>query len=411
MEVRGANLHEGQKRLIGEIFKSDTKYNVMNISRQFGKTFMLGQIVLYYGFNTPSSYTLFCQPTHAQAKKVMTDIVNAIQGSGLIKNYNISDRKITLSNNSIIHFTGLENPDALRGLSVDYMYIDEAAFIDEDTFTKVLRPMLAVAGKKCFLVSTPKGKNYFYKLAILGQNEDNDNYSYYTANYEENPLYDLSEIDDAKANLPTNIFKQEYLAMFLDNEGTVFTNIDNVSTLSEWSKEVKNGERYYAGLDLGRQDDYTVLSIMNSKGEVVYIYRDRHKTWDTIVGNVVTHLKRFKVVKCMVEVNNIGDVIYEQIVKIFQRVEPIVTSNASKANYIERLSVDIEQCNISLPNNNLFQPLLDELGVFEYEFSRATRAIKYGAPKGHHDDTVISLAICNLCKFTYGRGGNNTIMF
>jgi hypothetical protein len=39
------------------------------------------------------------------------------------------------------------------------------------------------------------------------------------------PYMQKEEIDDARLTLPPNIFKQEYLAEFLDSGGEVFTNI------------------------------------------------------------------------------------------------------------------------------------------------------------------------------------------
>jgi hypothetical protein len=97
----------------------------------------------------------------------------------------------------------------------------------------------------------------------------------------------------------------------------------------------------------------------------------------------------------MVEVNSIGDVIFEQIKKQWQDTHPFVTTNKSKNEIIEGLILDMNETNIMIPSKELFPWLLSELEVFTYEYNPKTRSIRYGHPTGLHDDTVISLAIVN----------------
>ena len=104
-------------------------------------------------------------------------------------------------------------------------------------------------------------------------------------NYKDNPYYDLNEIEDAKKTLPESIFRQEYEAEFIDDGGSVFENITQLSTINEFIVNKRSGERYFAGLDLARQNDYTVLTIINQRKEVVYVYRANKKSWESIVND------------------------------------------------------------------------------------------------------------------------------
>ena len=65
------------------------------------------------------------------------------------------------------------------------------------------------------------------------------------------------------------------------------------------------------------------------------------------------------------------------------------TTNASKAELVERLAADFEQGNISILNDPL---LIAELQAFGAE-RLPGGATRYSAPAGMHDDTVIARAL------------------
>ena len=93
----------------------------------------------------------------------------------------------------------------------------------------------------------------------------------------------------------------------------------------------------------------------------------------------------------MVEVNNQGDVFFEMLQnRIYNHVEPYVTSVKSKPIMIEDLSVLFENKEIKVLNQNW---LIDELNAFTYVYNEKTRRVQYGAPQGVHDDGVMSLAL------------------
>jgi phage terminase large subunit len=394
----GLKLHKGQRRIIdGIIFNNPVKYNIVNLSRQVGKTTMLKQLALYYAINNKNTMTMFCEPTHAQAKRVYEEIVNAIVISGVIKNHNSSDRVINLINGSKILFTGIDNPDALRGNSVHYMILDEFAFYSEYAWKQVLKPMLNVTGRQCIFVSTPKGKhNIFYEVSAKGMDEEFPNYKYFHGDYRENPYSQLSEIEDAKLTLPDFVFRQEYLAEFIDNNEDLFVNVKDISTIETFGN-IQGSTSFYGGLDLGRKDDSTVLFIIDNNGKVVDVYRDRHKSWDTIVTNIVNLLRKYKA-KCYIEVNNVGDVIYEMVKKQYSSVYEFQTSNSSKQILIENLIVAFQNKEIQIPTPTLFKALHDEIGTFTYDYNPRSRTIRYGHENGFHDDTIDSLALAVLCK-------------
>jgi phage FluMu gp28-like protein len=404
IEVEGFTPHPKQKELIDICLDDTTKYIVGCTGRQFGKTFLAINILMKWALEDNGSTLMFVSPVYSQAKKVFAELSGIIVDTGLTKSINKSELTIQFINGSILYFRSGEREDTLRGYTLDYLIMDEAAYQKDNVWKTVLRPTVLVRGKKVLFISTPKGRNWFYEVALRGDNDDYPQYKTFRASSFETPYISEQELLEAKQSLPEGIYKQEILAEFIDDGGEVFSNLKTNCTLTSYPPKV-SGEKYYFGLDFGRQNDYTVLTILNSKGEVVEQYRERQKSWDIIISEVVVILRRWGAIG-YAEVNSIGDVLFENIKKQYSAIQPFVTTNESKKNMIEDLIMSMNEDKIKLPTQDLNPDLYKELSVFTYEYSPKTRKVKYGAPNGFHDDCIISLALSYQSlknKISYGK--------
>jgi hypothetical protein len=378
LEVQLYNPHQNQKIIHDSINNEPYKYYVLNIGRQFGKSLLAMNQCYYWAFNNKGVQIAWVSPIYRQAKKVFDEMVRAFDGTNLIEK-NSSELIIKLSNGSTIQFFSSERYDNIRGFTFDYLVCDEFAFMAEQSWTEVLRATVLIKGKKVLLISTPKGKNHFYNIFNL-ESIDNKYKSFKMTSYD--GLASADEIDGARLTLPDNVFRQEYLAEFVDSGTGVFTNL----TIND-SPKISN--KYYAGIDLGRADDYTVLTILNEFGQMVHCERWRHNTWQNIVNELVKKLKAFKC-HTYIEINSIGDAIFEQIKQQYRNIEPFYTTSKSKQDIIESLQVAVQNKEFSILNLDWLQK---EFEIFTYEYSHKTRSIKYSAPQGFHDDGVMSCAI------------------
>jgi hypothetical protein len=334
-------------------------------------------------------------PIYKQAKKVFDEIDTALSNTGLVIERNKQELYFKFTNGSTLQFFSAERYDNIRGFTFHYLVCDEFAFMDSEAWTEVLRATVLVKGKKVLLISTPKGKNHFYHLYQL--DGVNPQYKSFTMSSYDNPIINPTEIDDAKVTLPEHIFKQEYLAEFIDGGAGLFLNMTYLNTF-----ETTN--RYYAGVDLGRADDYTVLTIFNEKGQMVYCDRWRQNSWSVIVNEVTNKINQYKAYT-MIEVNSVGDAIFEQIqnnVNAKDRIEPFVTTSKSKQDIIEQLIVANSNNEVQFLE---LEWLRKEFEVFTYEYNPKTKSIKYSAPNGFHDDGVMATAIAfNAYKQSKTRG-------
>lgn len=401
--VQGFTPTRKQKEIIEACLAKEVKYIVGCFGRQSGKSFTAMNLLLKWALEDNGSVSMWVSPVYSQSKKVFTELTNSIAGTGLTKSVNKSELTITFINGSVIYFRSGEREDTLRGYTLTYLVIDEAAYIKDNVWIEVLRPTVLVHGKKVLFISTPKGKNWFHQVALRGLSDEYPTYRTFFATSFDTPFITAEELEEAKMSLPETIYKQEILAEFIDDGGEVFGSLKNTCLLEKYPI-YDPSKKYYAGLDFGRQNDYTVLTILNSEGEMVDFYRERQKSWDIIISEVVEKLKKWRPV-CFAEVNSIGDVLYEQIKKKYPSIQPFITSNDSKQNLIEDLIMGMNETKIKLPSPDLNTDLYKELSVFTYEYSPKSRKVKYGAPNGFHDDSVISLALSYHSfkkKATYG---------
>src|SRR3989304_4085260 len=145
--------YEAQKEIVKTCIDLTTKYIVYNASRQSGKTFLMQNMAVYYALNLNDQHIMVVSPVDSQSKKIYKQILN-----------------------SVIHFRSAASTNSLRGYSNTHLLMDECAFIDEETWTTILAPTLLVRGKKVIFGSTPRGKNFFYKLFLQGKDPENKSF-------------------------------------------------------------------------------------------------------------------------------------------------------------------------------------------------------------------------------------------
>jgi len=127
--------------------------------------------------------------------------------------------------------------------------------------------------------------------------------------------------------------------------------------------------------------------------------------WSSIINNIVEQLNKYRP-NTLVESNGAQDAIFEQIRNKVaynkNSIQPFVTTSKSKQNIVEDLIVKFENKDIGIIGHDW---QVNELEVFTYEYNLKTRAIKYSAPVGLHDDYVMSRAITNHALKTMQSSG------
>ena len=201
--------HIKQREILDAVMDPSVFCTVSVIGRQFGKTLLAENLAIYWAINDPGCTVFFVSPTDNQNQRICRDITEAVIGSGCIKSKKMprGGAEIIFTNGSKILFRSAAQEDSLRGQPVEYMIIDEAAFIKRETIEGVLLPMLSVMGKKMYISSTPKSKNWLYDWFLRGKTDKN--YKSFRFSTYDSPYANKDMIQAFKDTLPDKLFKQE----------------------------------------------------------------------------------------------------------------------------------------------------------------------------------------------------------
>ncbi len=367
--------------------KSPNFWTVVCAGRQSGKSTLAKYQTLNWAIKNEKALIWYVTPSESQSKVVWRSLVSIMEPLGLIKNkiQSKGNINIELHNGARIEFKSAASEDTLRGSSVNFLILDEAAFIKQETIEEIILPSLSVAGKKILIISTPKGKNFFYELWERGRKETTG-YKSFKFNSYDNPESNKALIETFKLSLPEGIFSQEFLAEWVDSN-SVFNNIYELAILNQQLAPIY-GESYYIGVDIALLNDWYVLTVINSKGEMVYIDRARGLEAPELIKRIEKAYSTFRPRELVIEENNQGLPIIQHIKKTIPNVKGFVTTSDSKADIINQLIAAFSSRDIRVLNN---EELKAELNSFVFDYTK-TGKIKFHASSGH-DDMVMSLAI------------------
>jgi hypothetical protein len=301
------------------------------------------------------------------------------------------EKRIELIGGGVIDLWSLDSPDAGRGRKYALVVVDEAAMIPalEQAWQQTIRPTLTDLQGSAWFLSTPKGMNYFNTLFNRGQDPERDDWASWQMPTSANPFILPQEIEAARLDMTEAAFNQEYLALFVNWEGSVFRRVGEAATAASRT-EPESGHAYVIGCDWGRSKDYTVFVVLDTTTHaMVAMDRSNQVDYTLQCGRLRALYDLWRPQQIIAEQNSIGQPLIEQLTRDGMRIQPFNTTNASKAQAVEALALAFERGDIRILNDAV---LLSELTAYQAE-TLPSGLIRYTAPSGQHDDCVIALAI------------------
>lgn len=386
LNIARLQLHPAQQQVMREA----SRYNILDCGRRWGKTILGTDLeieIIAQGYPVG-----WFAPTY----KILLDAWGQIADT--LRPYatkiNNSDRLIKLAGGGQIDGWTLEDENAGRGRKYKRVIIDEAAQAKnlQKAWEMSIRPTLTDYRGDAWFLGTPRGRNYFWQLYQLGQDATRPEYKSWHMPTASNPYIAPEEIEEARLMLPEAVFEQEYLAAFLENEGSVFRNL--LACLNAPLETTPKQHQYHtlvAGVDWAKQQDYTCISIgcIDCMQEVA---RDRmsqidyHLQWQLLDNR----MREWHVNTALVEQNSIGEPGLEALTRAGLPVIGFETTAISKPPLIENLALSFERTEWQFQADPIWT---GELEAYERKVSPITGRSSYSAPEGQHDDTVIARAL------------------
>jgi hypothetical protein len=418
-------LYDYQKEMIQSF--AENRFNVVATARQAGKSTVTCAFILWYTIFHPEKTVALLANKGETAREILQRIQLAYQYLPAWLQQGVKEFRagaIVFENNSRV-IAAATSSDAIRGYSINLLFIDEAAFIENwDTFFTSVYPTIS-SGKesKIILVSTPNGLNHFY---AIWQNaiEKRNNYQAIKVSYERVPGRDEKWKTDtlASMNFNTEKFEQEYCVEFMGSSGTLIagwklkelvhqTPLNTRDGLSVYSSPIKD-HKYTIVVDVseGRSLDYSafhVIDVTEMPYKQVCVYRNNLITpldYGDVVHKVAINYNRAPV---LVEVNNMGAQVSHALHYDFEYDNILFTENngrngkkvssgyGSGIDMGVRTTVPVKANGCSLLKLLIEQNqlVINDFHTIE-ELSRFSRKGKsYEAEEGAHDDLVMGLVL------------------
>lgn len=145
-------LHEKQ----AEVFNNDSRFRVVVAGRRFGKT-KLSMLEMLAWATKKCQKIWYVAPTYRMAKQIMWNDLKVSVPLEWVTKIRENELSMEFRNGSKIELRGADKPDSLRGVSLDFLVLDEFQDIDPETWKTVLRPTLADRKGHALFIGCVKG--------------------------------------------------------------------------------------------------------------------------------------------------------------------------------------------------------------------------------------------------------------
>ena len=386
-----------------KVFNDPARFKVVAAGRRCGKSRLAAWTLIIKALQTAKVTVFYVAPTQGQARDIMWGLL-ADLAHPVITNKHVNNMEITLVNGSRICLKGGDRPDTMRGVSLEYLVIDEYADVKQQVFEEILRPALADRKGDCLFIGTPKGRNHFYDLYIYADSEEDDSFKAWHFTSYDNETLDPDEINLAKKSMSSFAFRQEFMSSFEALGSEIFK--------EEWvqfSDDAPEIGDYYIAVDLaGFEDpssrskknkrlDSTAISVVKVNEQGWHIEDVIHGRWtlEATAQNIFNAVDRYRPISVGIERGIAKQAVMSPLTDMmrrnnrFFRIEELTHGNQKKTDRIVwALQGRFENGLVTLAKGEWNSEFLDQLFQFPNHLV--------------HDDLIDSLAyIDQLAKVAY----------
>ena len=375
VEIKLHKLHKGQI----EIAESESRFRVVMCGRRFGKTAL--------GITTACKEAIdgnpvgWFAPGYKYALEAWREILQRL--GPIAERVSEQEKRIELITGGVIEVWTLDTQDPARGRKYALVVIDEAGIVRDllETWQAAIRPTLVDLHGKALILGTPKGRRHgFMTMFNRGLQDDEPNWQSFRASTLDNPYIPPEDIEEARKELPAEVFSQEFEGIPLDDGANPF----GLKKIEEAIGEVGDAPVVVWGVDLARAQDFTVAVGMDAWQRVVRLERWQ-APW-AVTKERVQDLVRDT--PAIVDATGVGDAIVSDLQDSGHLIAGFVFTGPNKLRLMQRLIAAFQNKELTIPDEPW---LINELENFEYTYTSS--GVKYEAPRGLHDDGVMALGL------------------
>jgi hypothetical protein len=418
-------LYDYQKEMLKSM--ADNRFTIIATARQAGKSTTTCAFILWYIlFHADKTVALLANKGDT-AREILGRVQLAYEHlpkwlqQGVVE---WNKGSFVLENNSRV-IASATSTDSIRGYSINLLFIDEAAFIEnwDEFFTSVYPTISSGLESKIVLVSTPNGLNHFYSIWENARQNKNG-YHPIRVGYERVPGRDEKwKLDTLAAmNFDTEKFDQEYNVEFMGSSGTLIAGWKLKQLVAQNPIHKQDGLFLYvppelnhayviiADVSRGKGLDYSAFSVIDVTTmpyNQVCVFRNNMLTPGDYAGVVHQIAKRYNNASVLVEINDIGEQVSHTLHGEFEYENVLFTEHAGRSGkrITSGFGTNVDKgirttktvkavgCSIVKLLIEQNQLIINDFNTINELSTFSRKGQSYEAEPGNHDDLVMGLVL------------------
>ena len=393
---------------------NDNRFSVVLACRQSGKSISsVGYILWYALFHSDKTIAILANKG-STAREMLSRVTLALENLPFFLQPGcraLNKGNIEFSNNSEI-IASATSGNSIRGLTVNLLFLDEFAFVENATrfYTSTYPVITAGKTSKVIITSTANGiSNQFYNIwegAVQNTNE----FKSFRVDWWDVPGRDEKWKEQTIANTSETQFDQEFGNNFLGHYDTLISTDKLLALKSERPIESKSGLSYYiqpeeghkylmmVDVSKGRGQDYstfTVIDVTARPFEQVATFRDNMISPLLFPDIIVKVGKLYNDALVLIENNDVGQVVCNTVYYEHEYENMFVESALKKGGIGVTMTKKVKRIGCSnmkdlLEMHKLRIRDLETIGELTTFVGKGS---SYQASEGKHDDMVMNLVL------------------
>lgn len=289
-----------------DVIRSLARFKIIRAGRRSGKSTLEIEEMIFDAVTGKDRNIFYIAPTQIQARKIIWEALKTrLNGIGQINESRLEVKLPTQDGGfSTIFVSGWENRENFRGMKAYKIVFDELDTM-KDFFIgwqEIFRPALTDSGGGATFIGTPKKENpNLRRLEKIAESDvDYEAFHFTTA---DNPHIPPTEIEKAKKELDYDTYRQEYMAEYLDNAGSLFR---YTSLVDVFSNTITKTTAKYLIVDIADDgSDKTIFSFWEGLEEYRRDAFERLNT-ESIIAKIREYIALEKIPMSHVAVDAVG---------------------------------------------------------------------------------------------------------
>lgn len=341
-----------------------------------GKTYAILQWLIVRAIQETLDVTIVRRTVPSLKRSVIKDFKDILTTLGIweTERYNISDRIFTFGNGSTLSFINTDDPEKLRGVKSDVLFIDEASEIDEESYFQ-----LSIRCQGSIVLAYNPTVSPYHWLREM------DDCERFVTTYKDNPYLPMEmvkAIEDLEHKNP------KYWAIygkgeFAPNDKSIFT----FQIVDEQPIE----ELVAMGLDFGFSNDPTAMVAVHKKGDMLYV-RELLYEKGMVTKDIIDFLDKINVGNTEIWADSAEPRLIEEIYRAGFNIKPV-----KKGPDSIRFGIGVLQ-NYGICVDRKSQNLINEL--YSYEWAVDKYGIQLDKPQGGLDHLIDGLRYVAMSRLS-----------